>query len=87
MRGMLRRMCLALPARVCRVDADGSGVVELAGVKRTVSFALLDEVAVGDHVIIHVGYALTRLDTAEAEATLRAFADLDEANKARDASS
>ena len=80
-------MCLALPARVCRVDADGCGVVELAGVKRTVSFALLDEVAVGDHVIVHVGYALTRLDTAEAEATLRAFADLDEANKARDASS
>lgn len=69
-------MCLALPARVCRVDADGSGVVELGGVKRTVSFALLDEVAVGDHVIVHVGYALTRLDTAEAEATLRAFADL-----------
>jgi hydrogenase expression/formation protein HypC len=84
---MLRRVCLALPARVCRVDADGSGVVELAGVKRTVSFALLDEVAVGDHVIVHVGYALTRLDTAEAEATLRAFADLDEANTPKDASS
>ncbi len=72
-------MCLALPARVCRVDADGSGVVELGGVRRTVSFALLDEVAVGDHVIVHVGYALTRLDTAEAEATLRAFAGLADA--------
>lgn len=72
-------MCLALPARVCRVDADGSGIVELGGVRRTVSFALLDEVAVGDHVIVHVGYALTRLDIAEAEATLQAFAALADA--------
>lgn len=67
-------MCLALPARVITVDDDDGGVVELGGVRRRVSFALLEEVHVGDHVIVHVGYALTRLDTAEAEATLAAFA-------------
>ena len=70
-------MCLALPARVITVDDDNGGVVELGGVRRRVSFALLDEVHVGDHVIVHVGYALTRLDTAEAEATLAAFAVAD----------
>ena len=73
-------MCLALPARVITVDDDDGGVVELGGVRRRVSFALIDSVVVGDHVIVHVGYALTRLDTAEAEATLAAFAAGDTVN-------
>jgi hydrogenase expression/formation protein HypC len=64
-------VCLALPARVIELDEDGAaGTVELGGVRRRVSCALLDEVAVGDHVIVHVGYALVRLDTAEAEAAI-----------------
>ena len=67
-------MCLALPARVVSVDDDDGGVVELGGVRRRVSFSLVDGVQVGDHVIVHVGYALTRLDPEEAEATLAAFA-------------
>ena len=70
-------MCLALPARVITVDDDEGGIVELGGVRRRVSFSLLDRVAVGDHVIVHVGYALTRLDTEDAEATLAAFAAAD----------
>ena len=46
-------MCLALPARVISLDATGqSGQVDLGGVRKTVSFALLDEVNVGDHVIV-----------------------------------
>ncbi len=70
-------MCLALPARVISLDATGlSGLVDLGGVRKAVSFALLDEVAVGDHVIVHVGYALSRLDPDEAAQTLALFADL-----------
>ena len=70
-------MCLALPARVISLDATGqSGQVDLGGVRKTVSFALLDAVAVGDHVIVHVGYALSRLDPDEAAQTLALFADL-----------
>ncbi len=70
-------MCLALPARVISLDTTGlSGQVDLGGVRKTVSFALLDEVAVGDHVIVHVGYALSRLDPDEAAQTLALFADL-----------
>ena len=70
-------MCLALPARVISLDASGqSGQVDLGGVRKTVSFALLDEVALGDHVIVHVGYALSRLDPEEAAHTLALFAEL-----------
>lgn len=89
-------MCLALPARVISLDASGqSGQVDLGGVRKTVSFALLDEVALGDHVIVHVGYALSRLDPEEAAHTLALFAELaahhanhaDEATDAPDTSS
>lgn len=66
-------MCLAQPARVIDLAPDGFGTVELGGLRRRVCMALLDEVQVGDHVIVHVGYALTRLDVAEAEAALAEF--------------
>jgi hydrogenase expression/formation protein HypC len=50
-------------------------VVDLAGVRKEISLALVDRVAVGDYVIVHVGYALTRLDPEEAEKTLATFAE------------
>jgi hydrogenase expression/formation protein HypC len=56
-------------------DAE-TAVVELGGIRKSISTALLDEVAVGDYVIVHVGYALERLNVAEAEETLRLFAEL-----------
>ena len=51
-------------------------VVDMGGVRKRISTALLDEVAVGDYVIVHVGYALSRLDPEEAAETLRLFAEL-----------
>lgn len=70
-------MCLAVPALVVAIEADGeTATVELGGVRKTVSVALLDEVAAGDYVIIHVGFALSRLDPEEAERTLRLFAEI-----------
>ncbi len=69
-------MCLALPARVVELLADDQATIELGGVQKTCSMALLDEVAVGDYVIVHVGYALTRLDPEEAAKTLALFAEL-----------
>jgi len=68
-------MCLALPARVVELTADDSAIVELGGVRKQVSLALVEGVAVGDYVIVHVGFALTRLDPEEAEQTLRTFAE------------
>ncbi len=68
-------MCLALPARVVELTADDSAVVDLGGVRKQVSLALVEGIAVGDYVIVHVGFALTKLDPEEAEQTLRTFAE------------
>ena len=68
-------MCLAIPARVAELLEGDEGVVDLAGVRKRISLALVDGVAVGDYVIVHVGYALTRLDPDEAQRTLDAFAE------------
>jgi hydrogenase expression/formation protein HypC len=69
-------MCLAIPARVVEMLEDDRAVVEMGGVQKDVSLALLDEVSVGDYVIVHVGFALNRLDPARAESTLALFAEL-----------
>jgi hydrogenase expression/formation protein HypC len=63
-------MCLAIPIRVEALLADDMARVTLSGVSKTVSVALLEDVQVGDYLLIHVGYALARLDPDEAELTL-----------------
>lgn len=69
-------MCLAIPAQVVELRPDDNALVDLAGVKKEISLALLDGVAVGDYVIVHVGYALNKLDPDEAEKTLKLFAEM-----------
>ena len=65
-------MCLAIPARI--IDIDGvMATADVGGVQKAVSLALVDDIAVNDYVILHVGYALNRLDHAEAELTLQLF--------------
>lgn len=71
-------MCLAIPACVEELVGEGIAIVNLGGVRKEISLALLDDVAVGDYVIVHVGFALQRLDLEEAERTLAMFAELDE---------
>ena len=68
-------MCLAIPARVVALPAPGVARIDLSGVQKEISLALLDDVAIGDYVIVHVGYALTKLDPLEAERTLATFAE------------
>ena len=63
-------MCLAVPARVVRLIDEAWCVVDLGGVRKEVSTALVDDVVVGDYLVVHVGYALGKLDVAEAERTL-----------------
>ncbi len=70
-------MCLALPVKVVEVGPGDSAVVDLGGVRKEISLALLDGVQVGDYVILHVGYALSRLDPEEAEKTLALFSELE----------
>ena len=68
-------MCLAIPARVVALPEPDAALIDVGGVRKRVSLALLDDVAIGDYVIVHVGYALTRLDPAEADRTLALFAE------------
>lgn len=71
-------MCLAIPAEVVELRDDDKAVVDLAGVRKEVSLALVDGVGVGDYVIVHVGYALNKLDPEEAAKTLKLFAEMGE---------
>jgi len=71
-------MCLAVPARVIEIN-EGVGRVDLAGVVREVSFMLLPDARVGDYVLLHAGYALQKVDEAEAEETIRLLAEIAEA--------
>ena len=75
-------MCLAIPAQIVELLADDLAVVDLGGVRKEISLALVEDVAVGDYVIVHVGFALNKLDREEAEHTLRLFAELGEAERA-----
>jgi hydrogenase expression/formation protein HypC len=68
-------MCLAIPARVLEIGVGELALVEVGGVRKQVSLALVEGIAVGDYVIVHVGYALARLDPLEAERTLALFAE------------
>lgn len=69
-------MCLAVPACVTALLPDERAAVSLGGVSSTCSLELVAGVAVGDYVIVHVGYALSKLDPAEAERTLALLAEI-----------
>jgi hydrogenase expression/formation protein HypC len=69
-------MCLAVPARITQIFGDDTmAKAEVGGIVKEVSLALVDDVKVGDYVIIHVGFALSRLEPEEAEQTLALFAE------------
>lgn len=63
-------MCLAVPVRVTEILPDGMARAELDGVAMTIGVMMLENVAVGDYVVQHVGYAIARLDPVEARRTL-----------------
>ncbi len=75
-------MCLAMPARVVELKDDDQAVVELEGVRREISLALIEAPKIGDYVIVHVGYALSKLDPEEAMKTLALFAEMQAAGEA-----
>ena len=69
-------MCLALPARVVELLPASEGTIDLGGVRKRISLELVTDVQPGDYVIVHVGYALNRLDPEEAAKTLQLFAEI-----------
>lgn len=67
-------MCLAIPAKIIKLTAQDNAIVDLAGVQKEISLALVSDIKVDDYVIVHVGYALQKVDEEEALATLAIFA-------------
>lgn len=67
-------MCLAVPARVVECLEGDRALIDLEGVRMDISVELLDDVHPGDYVIVHVGYAIGKLDEQEALATLQTMA-------------
>jgi len=76
-------MCLAIPAKLIRID-EQMGTVDMEGTQRDVSLLLLQDAKIGDYLIVHAGFAIHRVDEAEALASLellREMAALPEAQK------
>jgi hydrogenase expression/formation protein HypC len=63
-------MCLAVPVLVTELLPDRMARVSLEGVSKTICVALVDDVQIGDYVILHVGYALSKIDADQAKRTL-----------------
>jgi hydrogenase expression/formation protein HypC len=72
-------MCLALPAQIVEMRDGDEALVNLGGVRKAVSIALVPEAKLGDYVIVHVGHAIGLLDADEAQKTLALFAELGQA--------
>jgi len=70
-------VCLAIPALIKQIDGKEADV-EIGGITRRISLWLTPEAKVGDYVLLHTGYAISIIDQAEAEETLRLFAQIAE---------
>lgn len=72
-------MCLALPGRVVELDESDDvvfGLVDFDGTRREVCFASFPDITVGEYVIVHVGFAIARVDEQSALETIQMFRDL-----------
>jgi hydrogenase expression/formation protein HypC len=68
-------MCLAVPMKIISRDRD-TGVAEMSGVKKEISFLMLPEAQTGDYVIVHAGFAIEKLNEEEALKTLELFREM-----------
>jgi hydrogenase expression/formation protein HypC len=73
-------MCLAIPGKIIEiVDAENSiAKVDVGGVRRNINIGMIDDTQVGDYVLIHVGFAMTKIDEQQAEETLRVLKEIGE---------
>jgi len=71
-------MCLAVPAQIVELEDGGNAKVSIGGILQSVSVALIEDPRVGDYVIVHVGYALNKLDEEDARKTLEHLREIGE---------
>jgi hydrogenase expression/formation protein HypC len=76
-------MCLSVPAKVLSIDGE-MAVVSVGGTEYKASLQIIENVEVGDYILLHTGFAIQKLDVAEAEATLELFKEFEEFNKRLD---
>ena len=71
-------MCLAIPGKIVEIiDAENFiAKVEVGGVRRGVNIGMLDDVKIGEWVLVHVGFAMSKIDEKEAEETLKTLREL-----------
>ncbi len=70
-------MCLSIPSKVISLEADNMATVDTLGVKRVVSLDLMpEEVKVGDYVLIHIGYAINKIDEESALLSIETFKEI-----------
>ena len=73
-------MCLAIPGKIIEmVDVENNiAKVDVGGVRRNINTGMLDDTKIGDYVLIHVGFAMSKIDEHEAEETLRILKEIGE---------
>lgn len=70
-------MCLGIPVKVVSVEGS-QGVAEFGSVRKAVDLRLIDHIQPGDYVVLHAGFAITRIDPEEAQRTLALMRELEE---------
>ena len=68
-------MCLAIPAKITKID-NSMGTIDMEGTQREVSLLLLEDAKIGDYVIVHAGFAIHKIDEAEAKESLKVLREL-----------
>lgn len=71
-------MCLAIPGKIVEIVdvANNLAKIEIGGVRRMVNIGMLDDVVLGDYVLIHVGFAMSKINEKEAHETLEILREL-----------
>jgi hydrogenase expression/formation protein HypC len=73
-------MCLAIPGKVLEIDETTSpkmGKVSFGGIQKKVCLEWIPEVKVGEYVVVHVGFAISKMDEQEALETLKLFEEIE----------
>lgn len=66
-----------MPTKIIQKKENNKAIVSLGGIEKEISTVLIEDAAVGDYVVIHAGFALTKLNEAEAQKTLALFVDME----------
>lgn len=71
-------MCLAIPGKIVEMVDEENRIakVEIGGVRRGVNVGMLDDIKIGDYVLVHVGFAMSKVDEEQAQETLRLLQEL-----------